>query len=144
MQLSHSYAIRCRAISVGIFTIRGDQQCEEIRYELWALDLYCTLNTKHYVLTMSFRGGEVCNEAVTGPGLDEGYFGQEFPTNRHHNQGRSDILLTAGVSFMFVGGGGGDAMELKYFIDLFYGGGSCDTVLWSCRADNRSMTRLRL
>ena len=95
---------------------------------------------------MSFRGGEVCNKAVTGPGLDEGYFGQEFPTNRHHNQGRSDILLTAGVSFMFVGGGGGgggDAMELKYFIDLFYGGGSCDTVLWSCRADNRSMTRLR-
>ena len=32
--------------------------------------------------------------------------------------------------------------ELKYFIDLFYGGGSCG-VLWSCRADNRSMTRLR-
>ena len=68
MQLSHSYAIPWRAVTVGIFTIRGDRQCEEIRYQLQALDLYSTIHhigpryyyTTHYTLHTSHVLTRLC------------------------------------------------------------------------------------
>ena len=119
MQLSHSYAIPWRAVTVGIFTIRGDRQCEEIRYQLQALDLYSTIHhigpryyyTTHYTLHMSLLGS--VSQYVLScqwvprimkpslfyrPGWRLVVWSRISQSSRHHNQGRPYILSTAGVS----------------------------------------------
>ena len=105
MQLSHSYAIRCRAITVGIFTIRGDQRCEEIRYELWAPDLYYTLHTMsllcHIVAVAltphsSLSLISTCNEAVTAPAGMKVSLVKNFPEQSPPQPGPSIHSLHSG------------------------------------------------